>query len=176
MALSSYITSTRRLLHDASGKTYSDSELTTYINQARQRIGLESGSVRGLITFNLSAGQESYPYTGAVAAINVTAAGDSYTAAPTVSFASGGGSGVTATASISNGTVSAVTITANGSGYTAAPTVTLTGGTAGTNATASATIMTALDILGITANYQNSWNNRPSPSERWLRLRPCDRL
>lgn len=157
MALTSYITATRRLLHDSSSKYFTDAELTSYINQARQRIGLDTGSVRGLITFNLSASQESYPYYGAVAAINVTAAGDSYTAAPTVSFSGGGGTGATATATISSGTVSALTITANGSGFTAAPTVSLTGGTAGTTATVSATIMTALDVLSITANYQNSW-------------------
>lgn len=157
MALTGYITSTRRLLHDASGKTYSDGELTTYINQARSRIGLESGSVRGLINFFLSAGQESYPYSGAVANLNIVGAGSGYTAAPTVTFTGGGGTGVTATASITSGTVSALTITANGTGFTAAPTVVFTGGTAGTSATASATIMTALDVLGITVNYQNSW-------------------
>ena len=67
MALTGYLLATRRLLHDASGKTYSDSELTTYINSARQRIGLDTGAVRGLITFFMSASQESYPYSGAVA-------------------------------------------------------------------------------------------------------------
>lgn len=157
MALTSYITATRRLLHDAGAKYFTDAELTSYINSARSRIALDTGSIRSLITFFLSASQESYPYQGAVAALTITSAGDSYTAAPTVSFATGGGSGVTATASISSGTVSALTITANGTGFTAAPTVTLTGGTAGTTASATATIMTALDILGITVNYSNSW-------------------
>lgn len=158
MALTSYITATRRLLHDASGKTYSDSELTTYINQARQRIGLDTGCVRGLITFNLSASQEAYPYSGAVASISVVGGGTGYTSAPTVAFTGGGGTGVTATASIdaTNGTVSALTITANGTGFTAAPAISFSGG-GGTGATASATIMTALDVLGITVNYQNSW-------------------
>ena len=156
MALSAYLLSTRRLLHDASSKTYSDSELTTYINQARQRIGLDTGAVRGLITFNLSASQEAYPYSGAVANLTITAAGSGYTAAPTVSFSGGGGTGVTATATITSGTVSALTITANGTGFTAAPTVSFTGG-GGSGTTASATILTALDILGITVNYQNSW-------------------
>lgn len=158
MALTGYITSTRRLLHDASAKTFSDSELTTYVNQARQRIGLESGSVRGLINFFLSAGQESYPYSGAVASLTLASGGSGYTAAPTVVLTGGGGAGVTATASIdaTNNTVSALTITANGSGFTEAPTVAFSGG-GGSGATASATIMTALDVLGITVNYQNSW-------------------
>lgn len=157
MALTAYINSTRRLLHDSSGKYFTDSELTSYINSARQRIGLDTGSVRGLFNFNLSAGQEIYPYQGAVAAITVVGAGNSYTAAPTVTFSGGGGSGTTASASISSGTVSAVTITANGTGYTAAPTVIFTGGTAGVAATATASILTALDINSITVNYQNSY-------------------
>lgn len=157
MALTSYINKTRLLLHDASGKYFTDSQLTGFINDARQRIGLDTGSVRGLFTFYLSASQEVYPYQGAIANIEVSNAGSGYTAAPTISFSGGGGSGATASASISSGTVSALTITANGSGYTAAPTITFTGGTAGTAATATATILNALDINSITVNYQNTW-------------------
>lgn len=157
MALSAYILATRRLLHDASGKQFTDSELTTDINSARSRIGLDTGSVRGLFTFYMSSGQEVYPYMGALANLTVTNAGAGYTAAPTISFSGGGGSGATASASISSGTVSALTITANGTGFTAAPTVTFTGGTAGTSATATASIMAALDINSITVNYQNTW-------------------
>ena len=112
--------------------------------------------MRGIITFNLSASQEVYPYQGAVAAVNVVAAGSGFTSVPTISFSGGGGSGITATASITSQTVASITITANGTGFTAAPTVTFTGG-GGSNATATASILTALDILSITANYQNSW-------------------
>ena len=157
MALTAYITGTRRLLHDSGGKYFTDAELTSYINSARSRIGLDTGSVRGLVTFFLSASQESYPYSGAVAQLSVSDAGGGYTSAPTIAFTGGGGTGATATASISSGTVSGITITANGSGFTAAPTVTVTGGGATATATITASIMTALDILSITANYQNSW-------------------
>jgi hypothetical protein len=157
MALTAYINATRRLLHDSAGKYFSDADLTSDINSARQRIGLDTGSVRGLFTFYMSASQEVYPYQGAVASVTVTNAGSGYTAAPTVAFSGGGGTGVTASASISSGTVSALTITANGTGYTAAPTITFSGGTAGTDATATASIMSALDILSITVNYQNTW-------------------
>lgn len=156
MALNAYITATRRLLHDSSAKYFQNDELTTYINSARQRVGLDTGAVRGIVNFYLSASQESYPYQGAVAALTVVNAGSGYTAAPTVSFTGGGGSGITATASISSGTVSALTITANGTGFTAAPTVTISGG-GGADATATASIMTALDIISITVNYQNAW-------------------
>lgn len=157
MALTAYLNSTRLLLHDASSKYFTDAQLTTFINQGRKRIGLECGTVRGLFTFYISESQEVYPYQGAVASLTITNAGSGYTAAPTVSFGGGGGSGVTASASISSGTVSAVTITANGSNFTAAPTVTMTGGTAGTAATVTASVMQALDINSITVNYQNTW-------------------
>lgn len=157
MALTAYLTATRRLLHDAAGKYYSDSELTTDINSARSRIGLDTGSVRGLFTYYLSYNQEVYPYMGSVANIGIASAGTLYTAAPTISFSGGGGSGVTASAAITSGTLSSITITANGTGYTAAPTVVFTGGTAGVAATATATILNALDVNSITVNYQNSW-------------------
>lgn len=157
MALTAYLNSTRLLLHDASGKYFTDAQLTSFINSGRKRIGLDTGSVRGLFTFYLSASQETYPYQGAIAALTITDPGAAYTAAPTISFSGGGGSGVTASASISSGTVSGLTITANGTGFTAAPTVTFTGGTAGAGATATASIMNALDIISITVNYQNAW-------------------
>lgn len=157
MALSAYILATRRLLHDASSKQFTDSELTTDINSARQRIGLDTGSVRGLYNFFLSSGQETYPFQGALAAITITDGGNGYTAAPTISFSGGGGTGATATAGITGTAVSSIVITANGSGFTSAPTVTFTGGTAGASATATASILTALDILSITVNYQNTW-------------------
>lgn len=157
MALTAYINQTRRLLHDANAQYFSDAELTDDINQGRNRIALDSGSIRSLFTFNLSASQESYPFSGALAALTITGAGSGYTAAPAITFTGGGGSGATATAAISSGTVSALTITANGSGYTSAPTVVFTGGTAATSATATASIMRALDIMSITVNWGNSW-------------------
>lgn len=156
MALTAYINQVRLLLHDASAKYFTDAQLTGYINSARYRIGLDTGSVRGLFTFNLSQNQEIYPYIGAVADIDVVAAGSGFTSAPTISFSGGGGTGVTASASISSGTVSSITITANGTGYTSAPTISFSGG-GGTAATATASILSALDINSITVNYENSW-------------------
>jgi hypothetical protein len=156
VALTNYINQTRRLLHDANAQYWQDSELTEDVNQARNRIALDSGSIRSLFTFYLSASQESYPFSGALASLTTVAAGSGFTSAPAVSFSGGGGSGATATASISSGTISGLTITANGSGYTSSPAVTFTGG-GGTAATASASIMLALDILSISVNWGNSW-------------------
>ena len=155
-ALDDYINQVRRLLHDANASFWTDSELTTDINEARNRVALDSGSVRSLFTFYLSESQEAYPYQGAVASISVVAAGTAYTSAPTIAFTGGGGSGVTATAAISSGTISSITITANGTGFTAAPTISFSGG-GGSAATATASIMRALDILSISVNRGNSW-------------------
>ena len=46
--LSGYITEVRRLLHDANGNFYSDSELTDYINSARERVARDTGCLRTL--------------------------------------------------------------------------------------------------------------------------------
>lgn len=72
---------------------------------------------------------------GGLTAINVTAQGDSYTAA-TVEI-TGDGTGATATATVTGGKVTAITITNPGSGYTA-PVITITGD--GNGATATATV------------------------------------
>ena len=70
--------------------------------------------------------------------IKVINAGSGYTV-PTVTINGVGGSGATATATVSGGKVSAITITSGGTGYTSAPTISISGG-AGTGATGTATI------------------------------------
>ena len=61
--LSDYLTGVRRLVHDATGNYWSDSELIDYINQARMRVVADTGCNRILQTTNLVAGQETYPYS-----------------------------------------------------------------------------------------------------------------
>ena len=58
MALSDYITECRRLLHDANGNFYSDSELTDYINDARSRLVRDTGCMRSLQASSVIQGQE----------------------------------------------------------------------------------------------------------------------
>jgi len=60
--LSGYITEVRRLLHDANGNFYSDSELTDYINAARERVVRDTGCLRQIQNFTVTTGQESYSY------------------------------------------------------------------------------------------------------------------
>lgn len=79
---------------------------------------------------------------GAITAVTVNAGGSAYSTPPTVTFTGGGGTGATATATISGGVVTAVTVTYGGTGYTTVPTVGFTGG-GGTGATATA-VRTAL--------------------------------
>jgi hypothetical protein len=47
--LNTYITQVRRLLHDANGNFYSDSQLTDYINSARERTTRDTGCLREII-------------------------------------------------------------------------------------------------------------------------------
>jgi hypothetical protein len=58
MVLSDYITECRRLLHDANGNFYSDSELTDYINQGRTRMVRDTGCLRTYQTSSVVANQE----------------------------------------------------------------------------------------------------------------------
>jgi hypothetical protein len=72
------------------------------------------------------------------------AQGTGYTTAPTVVFTGGGGSGASATATVSGGKVTGITITNRGYGYTAPPTISFTGG-AGSGATATVALTTITD-------------------------------
>jgi hypothetical protein len=58
MALSDYITECRRMLHDANGNFYTDSELTDYINAARVRLVRDTGCLRTYQTSSVIANQE----------------------------------------------------------------------------------------------------------------------
>jgi hypothetical protein len=118
--LSTYRTECRRLLHDATGKFWSNSELNDYINDARARVASDTGCLRRLVTAYLSLGQETYPI-GAVTGAIINDGGSGYVT-PTVSFTGGGGTGAAATLTVTNGVITAITFTDYGSGYTSAPT------------------------------------------------------
>lgn len=57
--------------------------------------------------------------------VTVVVPGDGYAVAPAVTFGGAGGSGTTATATVSGGDVTGITVTAAGSGYTERATVTI---------------------------------------------------
>ena len=84
----------------------------------------------------------AFPATGSPVGIVSSAlvGGSGYTTPPTVNFTGGGGTGATATATITNGQVTAVTVTAPGTGYTTVPSVSFTGG-GGSGAVATASLV-----------------------------------
>lgn len=61
-ALSDYITECRRLLHDATGVFYTDSELTDYINAARKRTVRDTGCLRELQAETALTSTETYTF------------------------------------------------------------------------------------------------------------------
>ncbi|HKU25927.1 MAG TPA: Ig-like domain-containing protein, partial [Candidatus Sulfotelmatobacter sp.] len=79
------------------------------------------------------------PANGGVTAITVTNGGSGYTSVPNVMISGGGGSGATATATVSGGMVTGITVTAGGN-YQTTPQVTIDSPTSGTTALAAATV------------------------------------
>jgi hypothetical protein len=63
VALTNYITQVRRLLHDPNGALWSDSELTDYINDGRNRVCQDTKCLRQVTSVTLTAGVEQYTIT-----------------------------------------------------------------------------------------------------------------
>lgn len=61
--LSSYLTATRRLLHDANANFWTDPELTDYINDARNRLVRDTGVLRTIQQSTAVTNQEVYPFS-----------------------------------------------------------------------------------------------------------------
>lgn len=61
--LQDYITQVRRLLHDANANFWSDTDLTAYINTARNQTVRDTGCKRELQTSNTVTQQEVYSFT-----------------------------------------------------------------------------------------------------------------
>lgn len=83
---------------------------------------------------------------GSLSAIALTSGGTGYTSAPTVALTGGGGTGATATATVSGGSVTGFTITNAGTGYTSAPAIAFTGGGGGSGAAATAVVGLQVDF------------------------------
>lgn len=61
--LAQYIVQVRRLLHDSTGTYWPDSELTDYINSARNRLVADTGCYRKLQTGSVTQAQETYEFS-----------------------------------------------------------------------------------------------------------------
>lgn len=72
--LSSYITETRRLLHDANANFWDDAELTDYINEGREHVAQDTGALRTIQIVSTPIGANGSAATqwtaGAVAPLN----------------------------------------------------------------------------------------------------------
>lgn len=160
MLLSDYITQVRTLVHDTSGNAFTDTLLTSNINSARNRVALDFHCVRSFFTsLNTIVGQETYPLTGGVGGVDLTAPGMNYTA-PVVTIGAPPAGGVQATAvAVLSGPAPSplvgINMTAWGLGYVAAPSVTITDST-GTGAAGIATaFVNVYDINSITIIWGN---------------------
>lgn len=153
--LQDYINQVRLLVHDTNSADFTDATLTSFVNQARTRVAMDTKCTRGFLSvtgasaLNTVASQENYTYNGTVGGITVTAGGSGYSATPTVTI-SGSGTGAAASAVVQSGVITAINMTNWGQNYGSNPTVTITDPT-GHSATATATaLVNILDILSIT--------------------------
>lgn len=155
--LSTYRLDCRRLLHDATGKYWTNAELNDFINDARLRTAAFTACVRKFFTVYLSANLEVYPIGGVVGG-NVTNGGSGYTTA-TVTV-TGDGSGAAASAQIGGGVIQSIYVTDPGSGYTTA-TFSITGDGVGATVAAPTTLapncipVGTMDLLNITVLWGN---------------------
>ena len=84
-------------------------------------ITIDAPGVAATATATTSGGIDGGPLTG----ISLTSGGSGYATPPAVTIIGGGGSGATATATISAGVVTGITLTSAGTGYTSDPAVTI---------------------------------------------------
>lgn len=165
--LSDYQLKVQELVHDLSNIDFTASELTGYINNARERVALDFHCVRSFLqNSSLIAGQEQYPISGGIAGANVLTAGG-YATTPTITFSAppAGGVQATAVAQLGGGGIAQINMTNYGAGYapTLASPVTIMIGAGSPTATATVNVQNNLfDMLSISVlwgvqRYTLSW-------------------
>jgi hypothetical protein len=162
--LSTYQTQVQELVHDTAGIDYTTTELTNFVNNARNRVALDFHNVRYLYqNASLIGGQEQYPLTGGVYGLTINSGGLNYVS-PVIGIAAPG-SGITATATavVSGGVITQINMTSWGTGYSAAPAVTVTDVGGGTGATLVAMTgysvfdLNSISVLWGTQRYTLGW-------------------
>lgn len=165
VVLSQYITEVRRLLHDAAGNFWSDTDLTSYINSARERVVRDTGCLRYIRQVNFLQNAETFNLSqlpnGYLDSVTVTSGGSGYAnTAPTVTVSNPSTAlGVVAEAQAvldpTGDYVQYISVTNPGSGYASAPSITVTG-TATATATLAQTPERNLDTLNVNLYWGNS--------------------
>ena len=142
------------LLHDPYFNKWNQGQIDSYINEARRQLVMDTGTLRSLQQTWLTAGQEQLVF-GQVTGGAIVAPGSGYVA-PTIAFAGGGGTGVSAALTESGGAVNTITFSNFGSGYVSAPSATVSD-TAGTGAAVSVGVINVntYDILGVHLYWGN---------------------
>jgi hypothetical protein len=118
--LSDYTLQVQELVHDTASIDFNQSELTNFINNARNRVALDFHNVRYLFqNASLPGGVEQNPIFGGVCGLIINNGGTGFTSAPTISIAAPGGAGTTATAMavVAGGAITQINMTNYGSGY-----------------------------------------------------------
>jgi hypothetical protein len=116
--LSDYSLQVQQLVHDTASIDFSQTDLTSYINNARNRVAMDFHNVRYLFqNASLIAGQEQYPIFGGVCGLTISNGGANYVT-PVITIAAPA-SGITATAQavVSGGVITQVNMLNYGSGY-----------------------------------------------------------
>ena len=162
MLASDYISQIRSLIHDLQSVDWSDAELLTIVNSARQRVALDAHCVRTFFAgLNVVPNIEQYPISGGIGGAIVTAGGSGYSSVPSITFDPAPAGGLTATgvATVTGGVLTAITMTSWGSGYATQPNVAIGG--PGVGATASAiAVINVLDWLSVTPIWPGGTNSR----------------
>lgn len=68
--LSDYLSRTQRLLHDPNEDFWSISDLTDYINQARQQVAIDTQCLRKVVTYPLTTNVSSYDAADVLASVD----------------------------------------------------------------------------------------------------------
>jgi len=165
--LSDYQLQVQELVHDTAAIDFTTSELTSYINQSRNRVALDFHNVRYLFqNASLISGVEQYPIFGGVCGCTILSGGVNYVT-PVISIAAPGGGGVTATATavVSGGVIIQVNMSNYGSGYggPTPPAVTVTDAGGGTGAQLTAMVennvfdINSISVLWGLQRYTLGW-------------------
>jgi hypothetical protein len=150
------------LLHDPNLNRWTESQLDSYINEARRQLVMDTGCLRTLQPSFVTAGIEQYQF-GSVSGAGIISGGANYSG-PSVAFSGGGGTGAAATLTQSGGAVNSIVFTNLGSGYTSPPTaiVSDSGAGSGANIQVGVISLNTYDFLGVhvfwgTQRYALDW-------------------
>src|SRR6516164_4467225 len=123
--LATYTTQVQQLVHDTASIDFSQSDLTGFINNARNRVALDFHNVRYLFqNGSLPAGTETLPIQGGVYGLTIINGGSNYvTPSITIGAPIAVGATATAIAVVSGGVITQAFMTNWGNGYSVNPSV-----------------------------------------------------